>query len=122
VLDFRTLPGQRHEDLVAALGAREPRAALSLTRDLAPVLASPESRLVRVAQEVMAQKLPTAAVRGMPYVTDGSVLAAASDATIVILGPGDIRLAHGPDEYLPLDQLELAVDCYEGIVSRLLYA
>jgi succinyl-diaminopimelate desuccinylase len=123
VLDFRTIPGQPHDRLLDALSVREPRATVSVLRDSAPVLAAPEAELVRIAQEVVAE-LDGADVqpRGMPYLTDGSVFTEASDATIVILGPGDERLAHAPDEHLPLAQLHLAVSCYERITARLLYA
>jgi succinyl-diaminopimelate desuccinylase len=122
VLDFRTIPGQPHDKLLNALSGRDPRAAVSILRDSAPVVAAPEAPLVRLAQEVV-QQLNGGDIqpRGMPYLTDGSVFAEVSDATILILGPGDERLAHAPDEHLPIEQLHLAVSCYERITARLLY-
>ena len=37
--------------------------------------------------------------------TEGGLFAAAIDAAVVICGPGDIAVAHRPDEYVTVDQL-----------------
>src|SRR4051794_30344984 len=37
--------------------------------------------------------------------TEGGLFAAALDASVVICGPGDIAVAHRPDEYVTVDQL-----------------
>jgi acetylornithine deacetylase len=39
------------------------------------------------------------------YGTEGGLFAAAIDAAVVICGPGDIAVAHRPDEYVTVDQL-----------------
>jgi len=56
---------------------------------------------------------------GLTYWTDGGVLAAAGIETI-ILGPGDIALAHSPQESVPVLELTLAARIYTAAVSRLL--
>ena len=37
--------------------------------------------------------------------TEGGLFATALDASVVICGPGDIAVAHRPDEFVTLDQL-----------------
>ena len=56
---------------------------------------------------------------GVTYWTDGGHLAANGVETI-ILGPGDIAHAHGPNERVPLAELAMAADLYAGIVVRML--
>lgn len=45
------------------------------------------------------------AATSIGYGTEGGLFAAAMDASVVICGPGDIAVAHRPDEYVTLDQL-----------------
>ena len=56
---------------------------------------------------------------GVTYWTDGGVLATAGIETVV-LGPGDIALAHSPQESVPVLELTLAARTYTAAVSRLL--
>jgi len=39
------------------------------------------------------------------YGTEGGLFARALDVSVVICGPGDIEVAHRPDEYVTVDQL-----------------
>jgi succinyl-diaminopimelate desuccinylase len=67
------------------------------------------SRIAGVAEEV----------RGAPYFTDASVLKPAmGDPPTVILGPGEIALAHQTDEYCLTERIEQAVAIYEEIAAR----
>lgn len=45
------------------------------------------------------------AATSIGYGTEGGLFAAALDASVVICGPGDIAVAHRPDEYVTVDQL-----------------
>jgi succinyl-diaminopimelate desuccinylase len=56
---------------------------------------------------------------GVTYWTDGGVLAAAGIETVVI-GPGDIGLAHGPNEAVPIKELATAAQLYEKVALQLL--
>lgn len=56
---------------------------------------------------------------GVTYWTDGGHLADNGVET-VILGPGNIAHAHGPNEHVPIGQLERAVQAYRSVVDRLL--
>ena len=37
-----------------------------------------------------------------------------------VLGPGDLAVAHKPDEFVPLDELHAAVSIYEAVARRML--
>jgi len=47
-------------------------------------------------------------VRGMPYGADMRLLANEGGVPTVLYGPGDVRRAHAPDEYIEIDELETA--------------
>ncbi len=49
-----------------------------------------------------------AAIRGMPYGADMHLLVHQGNTPTVMFGPGDVRLAHVPDEYVPIADLEAA--------------
>jgi succinyl-diaminopimelate desuccinylase len=57
--------------------------------------------------------------RSAPYFTDASALKPAfGGAPTVILGPGDMKLAHQTDEYCAVDRVEEAANIYEAIARR----
>ena len=56
---------------------------------------------------------------GVTYWTDGGHLAASGVETI-ILGPGDIANAHGPNDRVETSELSMAVDVYRELVRRIL--
>ncbi len=47
-------------------------------------------------------------IRGMPYGADMRLLANEGETPTVLFGPGDVRRAHAPDEYVAIDELETA--------------
>ncbi len=47
-----------------------------------------------------------ASVRGMRYGADMHLLVNHGNTPAVLFGPGDVRLAHAPDEYVPIADLE----------------
>jgi succinyl-diaminopimelate desuccinylase len=119
-IDFRTLPGQDHRSVLLALGLREPAAKLTVLRDAAAVAATPDGPLVAAARDaVLSATDREPALRGLPYVTDGSVLGKALGAEIVLLGPGDERLAHQANEWIGVADIQTAVTCYEDIAMRM---
>jgi len=80
---------------------------------------APDTVLARCAQQVCQQLgLPSDPV-GVTYWTDGGHLAAFGIETI-ILGPGDIANAHGPNDRVETSELLLAVDAYRDLVRRIL--
>jgi acetylornithine deacetylase len=65
-------------------------------------------RLVRLCAEVTGM-----AARTVPYGTDASELQAI--APCLVLGPGDIGVAHAPDEAIPLAELTKAVGLFDRL-------
>jgi acetylornithine deacetylase len=49
-----------------------------------------------------------AVVRGMPYGADMRLLVNQGATPTVLYGPGDVRRAHAPDEFVPIAELETA--------------
>jgi acetylornithine deacetylase len=49
-----------------------------------------------------------AVVRGMPYGADMRLLVNQGRTPTVLYGPGDVRRAHAPDEFVPISDLETA--------------
>jgi acetylornithine deacetylase len=50
--------------------------------------------------------------------TEGGLFAAALDATVVICGPGDIAVAHRPDEYVSVEQLLRCERFLTGLIQQ----
>jgi acetylornithine deacetylase len=58
------------------------------------------------AHESVAGAPPT--LRGMPYGADMRLLVNQGATPTVLYGPGDVRTAHAPDEFVPVAELEIA--------------
>ncbi len=129
IVDRRLVPGETHDAC-----DRELRAMLDALGRTRPGLdvAEPEVVVATVPSEtaagepVVAAALAAAADAGRPGEPAGfnagcdmSKLVGAGIPT-VICGPGGLSEAHRPDESVPLDEVEAAVDIYEGIARRLL--
>jgi succinyl-diaminopimelate desuccinylase len=129
-VDLRTLPGQRHDELVdAALSiastVEESRPGLRLevrvAHDLPAVETDPRQPLVQAAERVTASVRGQAPlVKGVSYYTDASVLTPPSGVPTLILGPGDETLCHQPNERIEVEQVLLAVRCYTALAQELL--
>jgi succinyl-diaminopimelate desuccinylase len=122
VLDFRTVPGRDHGEILAALGRRRGDVRLTVLRDSPPIRLAADAPLARAAIDaVTAVDGAPPAVRGLPYLTDGSVFAERLGVDAVVLGPGSETQAHTEDESLPVRDLEQAKAIYEAIAHRLMY-
>jgi acetylornithine deacetylase len=53
-----------------------------------------------------------AALRGVPYGSDMGKLVPVGKIPTVVYGPGDVRIAHRPDEFVPIDEL---VQCTQAL-------
>lgn len=68
-----------------------------------PALASdPADPFVRMAQEWASNR----AAPGLGYGTEGGLFQQILQAPVVVCGPGDIAVAHAPDEYVTIGQLD----------------
>ena len=120
-IDIRTIPGQDHKTLLGRI-----RAHLGDQVTVTPVVNvpgvwtdadDPWIREIFELTERIAGEKPEQ--RGAPYFTDAAALKPAFDgAPTIILGPGDMTLAHQTDEYCVVDRIEEAANIYESIARR----
>jgi succinyl-diaminopimelate desuccinylase len=121
LLDIRTVPGQEHEAVFAALEgiagavrARDARARISLellearpwteTSPHEPVVAALEQACRLLGREPR--------YGGVPGATDGTFLHAWAGVPIVTVGPGERTVPHQRDEWVALDDIVHAAKLY----------
>jgi succinyl-diaminopimelate desuccinylase len=57
--------------------------------------------------------------RGAPYFTDASALTPAyGNPPTIILGPGEMKMAHQTDEYCPVAHIDQATEIYQILARR----
>ena len=117
-LDLRILPGmsvaecrQRlHDTVRGAIAGKDLGLEFSsVFEGTPPMRTARDSEIVRISE-----KLSGRAARAVAYGTEGPFFNELGMET-VILGPGDIEVAHRPNEYLPIDRIAPMID----IVTRL---
>lgn len=119
--DIRILPGmsveavrkEARERLTAALdGSGFGVEFRTLFRGTDPLMTPATSELVKTAEELTGHKSEAVA-----FATEGPFLQKLGMQT-VILGPGDIRVAHQPNESLPLASVEPTLHILEQFIQR----
>jgi succinyl-diaminopimelate desuccinylase len=120
-IDVRTIPGQDHGLLINRLRSYlGNEVSLSPLVDVQGVWTETDEPWIQEVFEIMEPFLgekPQA--RGAPYFTDASALKPSFDgAPTVILGPGDMTLAHQTDEYCAVDKIDEAASIYEAIARK----
>lgn len=128
-VDLRTVPGQDHDaifqevrDMAAELESTTPglRLEVRLANNVPPIetpVGHPLIQHAAGAVEAVTGHAPH--VRGATYYTDGGMWVG-RDIPMVIFGPGDDKLAHQPNERVPVEHLALATRGYLALVERLL--
>ena len=118
-LDVRTVPGQDHHDIWAALEALAERsrgeAKLELTRleDRPWTQTPPDDPLVSALERAYPDVLDAPPrYGGVPGATDGTFLAAWAGVPIVTVGPGARELPHQRDEYVETEEIVRAAKLY----------
>ena len=72
----------------------------------APAAIPADHSLVQTVSQAFTAVTGTAArIEGMTYGADMRLLVNQGDTPTVLFGPGDVRQAHRPDEYVPIDDL-----------------
>ena len=128
-VDLRTVPGQDHAQIVrevremaSELESTTPGLRLEVTakNDIPPIETPVGHPLIRHAVGAVENVVGSARpVRGATYYTDGGMWTASS-IPMVIFGPGDDKLAHQPNERVPVEHLTLATRGYVALLERLL--
>ncbi|MBN2751157.1 MAG: M20 family metallopeptidase [Rhodospirillaceae bacterium] len=119
-VDVRTIPGQDHADLREGLaGVIGEKADIETLFDLPGIWTDPAApwaaRVIALTQAVTGEAFTP---QGAPYFTDASVLTPAlGNPPTLILGPGEIAMAHQTDEYVEVARIEQAVEIYGRILD-----
>ena len=113
VLDYRVIPGKTIDEAVSEVKELAEKAKLEGTtleyeviQYFEPAETDPSNplitRLLEAAREVTGREVR---VTGAPYGTDMRNFVNDAGIPAVVFGPGDVRQAHRPDEYVEIDQL-----------------
>ena len=119
--DLRPLPGMPLPELREELRTRLDRclAETGLSWETAPVFEGiPAMETPRDAAIVQAvEQLSGAAAGAVAFGTEGPYLNSMGMQTVVC-GPGNIDQAHQPDEYLPLEHIQPAINLIKSLVKQ----
>jgi succinyl-diaminopimelate desuccinylase len=123
-IDFRTLPGQDHNEIIADLqkifanlkaGNEHFEAAVSILRQVRPLETDSNSEFMKT----FCSAVGINETKAVGYTTDGPYFASLG-SPVVIFGPGKPQICHKPDEYIDVADLERAVEHYKNIILKFL--
>jgi succinyl-diaminopimelate desuccinylase len=123
-IDIRTVLGQNYQDVIddlqkifAKLKQKNPQfsAEVSIVREVGAL--ETDSRCDFVRDFCSAVGINETGAVG--FTTDGPHFASLG-APVVIFGPGKPQLAHKPDEYIDISDVEKAVEYYKNIILKFL--
>jgi succinyl-diaminopimelate desuccinylase len=120
-VDVRTTPALPNDAARAALAAvLGPEAEIGSLVDVASLRADPANAWVREVFEVAGAHLDAPPQpESAPYFTDASMLTPAlGGVPTVILGPGELGLAHQTDEWCLVARVEAATEIYRELARR----
>lgn len=113
-LNFRAMPNAGAETLMAYVQSRAEAHGLEFKSRYSPaVYVDKTAPIVQVACELTGIDAP----QTVPYGTDGTHLQHHIDQ-LIVLGPGDIGVAHTAGEFVPVAELHQAVEVYRQLVER----
>lgn len=123
-IDIRTVPGQNYQDIIndlqiifAKLKQTNPQfeAKVSVIREVGALETDTQCDFVRDFCSVTGINKTCA----VGFTTDGPHFASLG-LPVVIFGPGKPHLAHKPDEYIDISDVEKAVEYYKNIILKFL--
>jgi len=120
-IDVRTIPAQRNEAVRADLGRLlGSEVELSTIVDVESLRTDAGHAWVKEVFDLAAARLgERSEPRAAPYFTDASLLTPAfGNVPTVILGPGELPLAHQTDEYCLVRRIEEAAGLYGELARR----
>jgi len=120
-IDIRTIPGQSHADIRAALASYlGDDITLETIVDTPGIWTDPKDNwLLDVSERTTKITGERYSPQTAAYFTDASALTPAmGNPPTVILGPGEAAQAHQTDEYCVVDRISEAVAIYESIIAE----
>ena len=113
-VNFRIMPNDLHEEIIAQIEAAARRYGLAVThRKLMPFYVSKDAQIVRAA----CRAVNVAAPINVPFGTEAESYQRYTQC--VVLGPGGIGQAHTVNEFVKIDQLNQAVKAFQRIIADL---
>jgi len=114
LVTFRAMPDSHYEDIIEDITTKAEKHGLDVKAGVShPVYTDKDSALVQTACDATGISEP----QTVPFGTDGFHFQ--SLMKIVILGPGNIDVAHTVGESVPISELESAVDIYKQMITQL---
>ena len=120
-IDIRTIPAQAHAQIRAQLASYlGPEVTLKTLLDAQSVWTDPHDPWLREVFEVARAVAGVGdEIAAAPYFTDASELTPVlGNPPTVILGPGELALAHQTDEYCLVSRIEEATEIYAQLIRR----
>ncbi|MEM7540788.1 MAG: M20 family metallopeptidase [Pseudomonadota bacterium] len=120
-VDIRTIPRHAHDQILEGLfSLLGEEANIQPIVNVGAVHTDANNAFVQDVYAVMSEVLAAPMEpRGAPYFTDaGALTPAYGRPPTVIMGPGDMRMAHQTDEYCPVSQIEQAAGAYLAIARQ----
>lgn len=123
-IDIRTLPAQKHQDIIedlqktfAELKQKNPQfsAEVSIVREVRALETDNNCSFVKE----FCSAVGTGRTRAVGFTTDGPHFTTLG-APVVIFGPGKSEVCHKPDEYIDFADVEKAVEYYKEIIVKFL--
>ena len=120
-IDIRTIPAQSHAQIREQLGSYlGPDVALRTLLDAKSIWTDPKHPWVGEVSEI-ARSIEGVddRIESAPYFTDASALTPAlGSPPTVIMGPGELALAHQTDEYCMVARIERATEIYARLIRN----
>jgi acetylornithine deacetylase len=119
-LEWRPIPGQppnavfaSTERIIERLQQSIPQfhAEIKLLRRQPGFETSADAPLVRTAEALTGRSAIS-----IPFGSEASIFSPLAEE-VVVFGPGDMRTAHSSREYVPIAELEQAVDCLTALMK-----
>jgi acetylornithine deacetylase len=119
--EWRTIPGQSADTVPTAvlkiadtLRSTDPdfRCKLQVLRQQNGFESPASSSLVRSIEAITGR-----AASSIPFGSEASLLASVAEE-VIVFGPGDMQTAHSSREYVPLNELDEAVNCLQSLMKR----
>ncbi len=123
-VDIRTLPGQNHQEIISDFEkifaklkqkSLQFEASISIVREIGALETDSNCDFVKDFCSVAG----ASGTKAVGFTTDGPHFASLG-APVVIFGPGKPHLAHKPDEYIEITDVEKAVEHYKRIILKFL--
>lgn len=119
-IDVRLAPGIDPRAVVALLQAAAPPEITVDMTDFKPAVESaPDAPFVTLCAEACrAETNRVPAIKGVPYFSDATVLAAGLDVPFAIVGPGDLGMSGQPDESVSVEAVRTVARIYQRVAER----